>query len=101
MRVKLTKITANVNSEYLVPEIDGSMSEHHPNNINIGYEKIGFRPDGYNLLPEIGQSYVLIYGMKTFMTSRVEKIIDSNTFETRNSVYRVEEILDENNQPSV
>ena len=101
MKVKLTKITANVDSKYLTPEIDGSMSDNHPN-IKIGYEKIGYRPVGYGLLPEVGQSYALLNGTRIFATSSVETIIDSNTFKTKNSVYRIVEIVeDAQNQPSV
>lgn len=57
---------------------------HHPNDINVGYEKVG------HLFKPITIGFRTILNMQ-FSTSPVTKIIDKNHFETRNSVYEIQE----------
>ena len=86
MKIRLTKIRESDN-----PEV--------PNNIDSGYTVIG-RPIKYNSEsgdiqrdPIVGEPYVVIQNMsRLFRTSPVIRVIDENTFETLNSVYKIEDI---------
>lgn len=70
MIVKLTKLKESENPL-------------HPNNIEVGYEKVGKFFDE----PTVGQSFYVGWGWRT---STVQEIIDANTFRTHNSIYRYE-----------
>ena len=52
----------------------------YPNNIKIGYEKIGEFYDN----PVVGECFYC----GTLRTSAVQEIIDENTFKTFNSIYQ-------------
>jgi hypothetical protein len=78
MRVKLTKIRSL---------LEGS----HPNNIEEGYVETGYIIKE----PTVGQSFLIGNSPKWFATSIVTKILDDNTFETMNSVYKWEEIKEQ------
>ncbi len=71
-------------------KIKESSNPLHPNNIEEGRVEIGFMNDE----PEIGKPFLITNGRRWFRTSTVQKIIDDNTFETLNSVYKIEK--DEN-----
>ena len=68
MEIKLEKINELPNAK-------------HPNNIEVGYVKIG------KLIstPKVGEQFYLGY---TYRTSVVVEIINENTFKTLNSIYR-------------
>lgn len=60
----------------------------HPNNIPINYEKDGFLIEE----PIINQCFWLYtdkWSREGFRTSVVQKIIDKDTFETYNSIYKI------------
>lgn len=78
MKVKLTKIKSL---------LEGS----HPNNIEEGCVETGYATKE----PTIGQSFYISDNSKWFATSIVTKILDDNTFETMNSVYKWEEIKEQ------
>jgi hypothetical protein len=78
MKVKLTKIKSL---------LEGS----HPNNIEEGYVKIGI----VHKPPTEGESFLMTTNTTWFCTSVVTKILDNNTFETMNSVYKWEEIKEQ------
>ena len=86
MKIRLTKIRESDN-----PEV--------PNNIDSGYTVVGY-PVKYNSdigeerrNPVIGEPYVVIQSIpRWFRTSPVVRIIDDNTFETLNSIYRIDDI---------
>lgn len=69
MKVKITKIAELANART-------------PNNVAIGFKTI--RDVHHFEKPQIGRRF----NVGTFSTSGVQKIINSNTFETHNSVYR-------------
>lgn len=56
----------------------------YPNHILPGFEKVGFMFER----PKVGQSFWI----GDWGTSTVTSIIDDNTFITRNSIYKIEEI---------
>lgn len=70
----------------------------HPNNIKEGEYRIGYIPEGHT--PQIGKSFMLpsviningdaVHPGHCFITSEVQEIIDSLTFRTLNSVYKIE-----------
>lgn len=68
-QVKITKISDEV--------FEGK----HPNNINLGYEKVGILHNNI----EIGYSIQV----GSLVTSCVTEIIDENTYRTNNSIYKV------------
>lgn len=86
MKIRLTKVREVDN-----PEV--------PNNIEPGYTIIG-RPVKYNSEngdiqrnPVVGEPYVVVQTIsRIFRTSPVTRVIDDNTFETLNSVYKIEDI---------
>ena len=63
-----------------------SKNPKHPNNIEEGRVETGFMSSG----PEVGKCFVISNASTYFKTSVVKKIIDENTFETMNSVYKIE-----------
>lgn len=73
MKIKITKIR----------ELENAL---HPNNIEVGSERIKEMPDELFRRPQVGLPFYA--GM--FRTSVVQEIIDNNTFKTHNSVYRWE-----------
>ncbi len=62
----------------------------HPNNIQIGEERIGY----YFQKPEIGKPFIMRKEEKwgCFITSPITEIIDGFTFKTLNSIYKIEYI---------
>lgn len=79
--VKLTKVSA-------INYVEGN----HPNGVNEGYET-----EGRLMLLEVGVSAQIVEHDRglypsMFVTSVVEEIIDDNTFRTKNSIYKLEEI---------
>ncbi len=72
IKVKLTKLK----------EADNPL---HPNDIEVGYEKHGIMYEE----PVVGQHFNLF---PNWRTSRVQEIIDENTFRTFNSIYKIEKI---------
>lgn len=70
----------------------------HPNNIKKGECRIGFIYEGQK--PTVGKSFVLhsviekngtpVHPGHWFYTSEVMEIIDDNTFQTLNSIYKIE-----------
>jgi len=77
MKIKITKL-------------EESKNPLHPNNIAVGFEKI-LDLGMFKCYPEVGERFPL---MSWWSTSLVQKIIDDNTFETYNSIYRWEEVKD-------
>ena len=79
MKIELTKVSE-------------SKSPEHPNNRPIGEVTVGTTESK----PTVGSRFVV---MRTFtnwlITSDVVKIIDDNTFETYNSIYKWREVKDE------
>ncbi len=60
----------------------------HPNNIEEGTEKVG----RMLIKPVIGQCFYITYypdHTRGLETSKVTEIIDTNTFKTMNSIYRI------------
>ena len=55
----------------------------HPNNIEVGFEKIGV----FVKEPVVGEPFYLGW---SWATSTVQEIIDPDTFRTHNSIYRYE-----------
>ena len=80
-KVRITKIGE--------PPIPAYMGEYgtktHPNGITNGYTRDGFEP----YLPQVG----FAYQCGSLITTEILKINDDDTFETKNSIYRLE-ILD-------
>jgi hypothetical protein len=58
-----------------------SKNPEHPNNIQDGYTHIGHLKE----TPVVGENFWVGINWRT---STVKKIIDENTFETCNSIYR-------------
>lgn len=65
---------------------DKVFNRKHPNDINQGYEQIG------KAMGEVveGEAFYIQTDRGLFHTSRVTKVIDDNTFDTLNSVYKLE-----------
>lgn len=76
--VKLTKLE------------DMVFSGNHKNNINTGYEREG---RSYNNI-EVNESFAIITDRGVMMTSMVTKVNDDMTFNTMNSIYKVEVLGD-------
>ena len=55
----------------------------HPNNIVVGSERVRQMSAGQFRVPEVGHYFCA----GTFMTSRVQEIINDSTFRTLNSIY--------------
>ena len=75
-QVKLTKLE------------DTKFDGNHPNKMFVGIERTGIQTDEL----VIGRPFI-IYGTKLgngFCTSHVTKINDDNTFNTENSLYKIE-----------
>ena len=82
-RVRLTKTSAI------------KFGDEHPNGINPGYVKEGYAISDL----EIGDSFIVACNYKLFYTSTVQKIDEqAMTFETENSVYKLEILPDLNLQ---
>jgi hypothetical protein len=77
MKIKLTKLEESKNPLY-------------PNNIEVGFEKI-IDLGEFKCFPEVGDRFPPI---SWWSTSPVQRIIDDNTFETYNSIYKWEEVKD-------
>ncbi len=73
----------------------GNVDNPKHKNSNFGESKefhVGYFVEN----PVIGQSFILIgfnYANQGIITSKVTKIIDENTFETLNSVYKFEKLV--------
>jgi len=80
-KVKLTKLK------------DTKFEGAHPYGIDEGYEKIGI---AINEL-EVGQFFYVQKGMRQFRSSPVTKINDDGTFNTQNSLYKIEILSEEEN----
>jgi len=64
-----------------------STGVEHPNDINEGFEFEG----NFNVRPTVGDSfYILDSKLVLFITSMVTEIVDSKTFKTMNSTYRID-----------
>lgn len=78
MRIRLTKITELENAQ-------------HPNNIPEGFQQEG----EFSNPPEVGACFWMQYKLgedSWFRSSVVTEIINDNTFRTKNSIYRYENI---------
>lgn len=75
MNIKITKLSEAPNP-------------HKPNHIETGYSRTG----QFNKSPKVGERFYVGGDRLTnlWSTSAVQRIIDDNTFETYNSVYRWE-----------
>lgn len=71
---------------------DDRYNGNHPNGINEGYECVG-TPIGPL---EVGTRFGVTGPKRFLVTSEVIKIIDENTFKTRNSTYKIEDIEPDN-----
>lgn len=75
---KLTKISDDCLKELGIP---------HENDINEGFTFVG----SFNEKPTVDTSfYILDKDLVLFITSKITKIIDSETFKTLNSTYKIE-----------
>jgi len=64
----------------LIRKLEEAENPLHPNNIEVGFEKIGKFVEN----PEIGKGFFVGYN---WVTSRVTEIISENKFRTLNSIY--------------
>ena len=62
----------------------------HPNNIEEGREEVITIFEHHFNPPKIGERFTLVGLGRWFSTSLVQKIINDNTFETYNSIYKWE-----------
>ena len=67
-----------------ITKIKSLLEGPHPNGIEVGYVKEGIVS---TITPRVGESFYIGFN---FRTSEVTKIIDKDTFETLNAVYKVE-----------
>jgi hypothetical protein len=67
-----------------ITKIDDLGEKFHVNGINKGYQTTGY----YEKIPTVGECFYI----GALRTSIVQEIIDSNTFKTMNSVYKLEEL---------
>ncbi len=66
-----------------IKKIKSLLNKPHPSSIEEGWEEIiNTLPKSFNP-PKVGERFMLTF----FITSIVKKIIDDNTFKTKNSIY--------------
>lgn len=66
-------------------KLSESLDPLHPGNIEVGREFEG----EFFVPPAVGECFYL-YGDKGVRTSVVQKVLDETTFETYNSIYKLE-----------
>lgn len=57
----------------------------HPNNIEVGYEKIGKATD----FPKVGECFYIAGEFGLWRTSVVQEILSFDKFRTLNSIYQI------------
>lgn len=82
-----------------IKKLEEVENPRHPNNIEVGFEKIGSCPDVFVWNgsvfgePIIGNRFFVDYDRgQTWSTSKVVEIISPNRFRTLNSIYEWEKI---------
>ena len=97
LQINLKKL-ANKNMEIIgkkvkVTKLKNELEGEHPNGVNEGYEKTGI---ALNELI-VGECFYVQKGMRGyFRSSIVTKINDDGTFNTQNSIYKLEMLEEEN-----
>jgi hypothetical protein len=74
-----------------ITKLSNCESPRNPDNIENGFTTTGFMYD----YPKEGDFFYL----GNFRSSRVKKILNLTTFETQNSIYKLEEIDENTNRP--
>ena len=70
-----------------VTKVQNKLDFPHPH-IPVGQVRIGYEVNPL----AVGKQYIVLTDSKMFMTTVVQTIVDPTTFETENSIYKVETI---------
>jgi len=74
-----------MNYEIVINKLKELPNPTHPNNIEVGYQRVGILSEANFRQPKIGERFYVDY---YWSTSVVTEIIDDNTFKTLNSIYK-------------